>query len=228
VLADRNRGASLLSILIAGSAIFAVFMFLTYYLQQSHGYTPVGTGIAFLPMTAAVLLSSIVATNKLRARFGPRPLVVTGMLLGAAGMLYLARLGLGSSYVTGILPGLNLMGAGLGLVFSSAINSATLGVRPSDAGVASATVSAAQQVGGSLGIALLSTVASSAVTSFITTAHTHLTPMLIAHAAVHGDTTAFAWAAAMFAVGAITSGALFERGTKALRFEAAAAPVAAH
>jgi EmrB/QacA subfamily drug resistance transporter len=228
VLADRNRAASLLSILIAGSAIFAVFMFLTYYLQQSRGYTPVATGIAFLPMTAAVMLASIIATNKLRPRFGPRPLVVAGMLLGSAGMLYLTRLGLGSSYVTGILPALIMMGAGLGFVFSSAINSATLGVRPSDSGVASATVSAAQQVGGSLGIALLSTVASSAVTSFITTAHTGPTPMLIAHAAVRGDTTAFAWAAAMFAVGAIISAGLFERGTRALGLEAGAAPAVAH
>jgi hypothetical protein len=130
--------------------------------------------------------------------------------------------------VTGVLPALIMMGAGLGLVFSSAINSATLGVRPSDTGVASATVSASQQVGGSLGIALLSTVASSAVTSFITSAHTHVTRTLIAHAAVHGDTTAFAWAAAMFVVGAIISTALFERGTRALEYEVGAAPVVAH
>jgi hypothetical protein len=174
------------------------------------------------------MVASIVATNKLRARFGPRPLVAIGMLLGAGGMLYLTRLNLGSSYVTGVLPALIMMGAGLGLVFSSAINSATLGVRPSDSGVASATVSASQQVGGSLGIALLSTVASSAVTSFITTAHTRATPALIAHAAVHGDTTAFAWAAAMFAIGAIVSTALFERGTKARELEPAAAPAVAH
>jgi EmrB/QacA subfamily drug resistance transporter len=228
VVADRNRGASLLSILIAGAAIFAAFLFLTYYLQQGRGYTPVATGIAFLPMTAAVMVSSIVATNKLRARFGPRLLVATGMLLGAGGMLYLTRLGLRSSYATDILPALLLMGAGLGLVFSSAINSATLGVRPEDSGVASANVSAAQQVGGSLGIALLSTVATSAVTSFITSAHTLPTPTLMAHAAVHGDTTAFAWAAAMFAVGAVVSTALFQRGTRALELEAGAAPAVAH
>jgi hypothetical protein len=101
-------------------------------------------------------------------------------------------------------------------------------VQPADAGVASATVSASQQIGGSLGTALLSTVATSALTSFIVAAHARPTAQLVAHAAVHGDTTAFAWAAALFAAGAIIAGALFERGTKALELEPAAAVAMAH
>jgi EmrB/QacA subfamily drug resistance transporter len=228
VVTNRNRAGSFLTIGIAGSAVFAVFLFLTYYLQQGRGYSPVATGIAFLPMTAAVMISAALATNKLRARFGPRPLVVTGMLLGAGGMLYLTRLGIDSSYVTAILPALVAIGAGLGLAMASAMNSATLGVRPADAGVASATVSASQQIGGSLGTALLSTVATSALTSYITGAHTHPTQLLLAHAAVHGYVTAFAWAGVLFAIGAVISGALFEPGTKALEVEPAAAPVLAH
>lgn len=229
VITDRNRGASFLSIGIAGAAMFAVFLFLTYYLQQGRGYSPILTGVAFLPMTAAVMASAMIATTKLRARFGPRPLVVIGMLLGAGGMLYLTRLGVDSSYLTDILPTLVGMGIGLGLVMSSAMNSATLGVRPEDAGVASATVSASQQVGASLGTALLSTVATSAVTSFIAGAHAHPTRLLLAHAAVHGYSTAFGWAAAIFAVGAIVAWMLFERGTVALGVEAAAAvPATAH
>jgi EmrB/QacA subfamily drug resistance transporter len=228
VLSDRNRGASFLSIGIAGSAMFAVFLFLTYYLQQGRGYSPVATGVSFLPMMAAVMASAIIATNKLRVRFGPRPLVVAGMLLGSAGMLYLTGLGVASSYATAILPALVVMGIGLGLVMSSSMNSATLGVEAADAGVASATVSASQQIGGSLGTALLSTVASSALTSYIASAHSHPTRLLIAHAAVHGDTTAFAWAAVIFAVGAIIAGALFEHGTKALEVEGVATAVAAH
>jgi MFS family permease len=228
VVTDRNRGASFLSVGIAGAAMFAVFLFLTYYLQQGRGYSPVATGVAFLPMTAAVMASAIIATNKLRARFGPRPLVVTGMLLGATGMLYLTRLGIASSYATEILPALVVMGIGLGLVMSSSMNSATLGVEPRDAGVASATVSAMQQIGGSLGTALLSTVASSALSSYVAGAHTHPTRLLIAHAAVHGDVTAFAWAAAIFAIGAVIAGALFEHGTKALELKGATAPVVAH
>ena len=227
VVTDRNRGASLLSIVIGGAAILSLLLFLTYYLQQVRGYSPITTGVAFLPMAASVMIAAMIATNKLRPRFGPRPLVVAGMLLGAGGMLYLTRLGVASSYATGILPALVMLGIGYGLVISSSINSATLGVRPADAGVASATVSASQQIGGSLGTALLSTIATSAVTSYITGAHTHPTKSLIAHAAVHGDTTAFAWAAVMFGLGAVIAAALFDRGTRALTVDATAAPATA-
>jgi EmrB/QacA subfamily drug resistance transporter len=227
VVTDRNRGASFLSIGIAGAAVFAVFLFLTYYLQQGRGYTPIRTGVAFLPMSAAIMLSAIIATTRLRPRFGPRPLMVAGMLLGTGGMLYLTRLTMASSYASAILPALLLLGVGLGLVFSTSINSATLGVKPADAGVASATVSASQQIGGSLGTALLSTIAASAVRGYVTSAHAHPTRVLLAHAALHGDTIAFVWAAAFFAVGAVIAAFLFERGTKALRLDAAAAPATA-
>ena len=228
VVTNRNRAASFLSIGIIGAAVFAVFLFLTYYLQQGRGYSPVATGLAFLPMTAAVMASAMIATTKLRGRFGPRPLVVTGMLLAAAGMLYLTRLSIDSSYGADILPALIGIGVGMGLVMSSAMNSATLGVQPADAGVASATVSASQQIGGSLGTALLSTVATSALSSFIAASHARPTALVVAHAAVHGDTTAFAWAAAIFVAGAIVAGALFEHGTKALALEPTAAAAMAH
>jgi EmrB/QacA subfamily drug resistance transporter len=228
VVTNRNRGASFLSIGIAGAAILALLLFLTYYLQQGRGYSPVTTGLAFLPMAASVMASAMIATNKLRPRFGPRPLVVIGMLLGGGGMLYLTRLGVASSYATAILPALVMLGVGFGLVISTSINSATLGVKPADAGVASATVAASQQIGGSLGTALLSTIATSALANYIANAHTHPTRMLIAHAAVHGYTTAFAWAAAIFALGAVIAAALFERGTKALTLDASIAPATAH
>jgi len=227
VVTNRNRGASFLSIGIAGAVVFAVFLFLTYYLQQVRGYTPIRTSVAFLPISAAVVLAAIIATNRLRPRVGPRPLMTAGMLLGGGGMLYLTRLTLASSYATGILPALIMIGIGIGLVFSTSINS-TLGVEPVDAGVASATVSASQQVGGSLGTALLSTIAASALTNYITSAHTHPTRLLLAHAALHGDTTAFAWAAVIFAAGAVIAATLFEHGTKALGIKATAAPATAH
>jgi predicted MFS family arabinose efflux permease len=211
VVTDRNRGASFLSIGISGAAMFAVFLFLTYYLQQNLGYSPVSTGVAFLPMTASVMVSAMLATTKLRDRLGPRTLAVAGMSLGGLGMLYLTRLGVSSSYVTDILPALLVMGAGLGLVMSTAMNSATLGVAPADSGVASATVSAAQQVGGSIGTAMLSTIAASAVTSFMAGAHAAPSAALLAHASVHGYTMAFAWAAAIFGLGAVVAGALFAR-----------------
>jgi EmrB/QacA subfamily drug resistance transporter len=224
VVADRNRGASFLSIGIAGAAMFGVFLFLTYYLQQTRGYSPVATGIAFLPMTGAILLSAMLATTKLRAYLGPRALVVAGMALAGAGMFILTRLGVQSSYPADILPALIVMGVGIGFVMSTSMNGATLGVRPDDAGVASATVSASQQIGGSIGTALLSTLAASAATSFL--AGQRPTPGLVAHAAVHGYATGFAWAAGFFAVGAIVAAVLFERGVPDA--EVSAEPVLAH
>jgi EmrB/QacA subfamily drug resistance transporter len=214
VVADRNRGASFLAIGIAGAAIFGVFLFLTYYLQQIRGYSPITTGLAFLPMTAVIMISAVLSNTKLLARFGPRPLVVIGMLLGAAGMFELTGLDVHSSYAAHVLPALLVMGVGFGFVISSSINTATVGVRPTDAGVASATVNASQQVGGSLGIALLSTLAASAATSYLGGGRP--SSALLAGAAVHGYTTAFAWAAGIFLFGTVVSGLLFEHGVRAL------------
>ncbi len=224
VLADRNRGASFLSIGIAGAAMFGVFLFLTYYLQQTRGYSPITTGLAFVPMTAVIMVSAVLATTKLRERFGPRSLVVVGMLAGATGMFALTRLGLHSSYAADVLPALLVMGVGIGLVISSSMNNATLGVRDSDAGVASATVNASQQVGGSLGTALLSTLAASAAASYIGGGRP--SSSLLAGAAVHGYTTAFAWAAGIFLAGAVVAGLLFERGVRTV--PAGAEPVLTH
>jgi EmrB/QacA subfamily drug resistance transporter len=211
VVADRNRAASFLSVGIASAAMFGVFLFLTYYLQSDRGYSPVRTGLAFLPMTAAVVISAVLGTTYLRVRFGPRALTVLGMALGAAGMGWLTRLGLHTPYATGILPPLMVMAVGIGLVFSSGMFGATLGVVDEEAGVASATVNATQQIGGALGTALLSTLAASAANSFL---HSHLSglrpsPPLLAAAAVHGYTVGFAVAAGIFVFGAF-AGLLFE------------------
>jgi EmrB/QacA subfamily drug resistance transporter len=212
VIRDRNRGASFLSIGISGAALFAVFLFLTYFLQQNLGYSPITTGLAFIPMTATIMVTAVIGNTRLRARYGSRPLVGIGMLLSALGMLGLTRLGPGSSYAADILPSLIVIGIGTGLVFSTSMNNATLGVLPAEAGVASAMVSASQQVGGSLGTALLSSIAASAATSFIGSAHTLPTRSLIAHAAIHGYTVGFAVAAGIFLAGAVIAGLLFERG----------------
>jgi EmrB/QacA subfamily drug resistance transporter len=209
VVLDRNRGAAYISMGLAAIAMFGVFLFLTYYLQVNRGYSPVTTGLAFLPMTLVVMVTAVVATTRLRSRVGPRPLVVAGMGLGAVAMLILRGIGMHSSYVADILPALVVMGAGLGLVFSTVMNNATLGVKPADAGVASATVNAAQQVGASLGTALLSTLAASAATNFA--AGQRPTPALMAQAAIHGYTTAFTVSAGVFAAAAVIAGLLFTR-----------------
>lgn len=227
VLADRNRAGSFVSMLLAAAGMFGVFLFLTYYLQQTRGYSPVTTGLAFLPMTIVIMATAVVSNTRLRGRFGPRPLTVAGMALGSAGMLFLTGIGLDTSYVTGILPALLLVGVGLGTVFSGAITGSTLGVEARDTGVASATVTACQQVGGSLGTALLSTLASSAAASYVTSAHARPTHELIAQASVHGYTTAFAVSSCIFAAGAVVAGLLFERRA-AIPAQAPGEPVVAH
>jgi EmrB/QacA subfamily drug resistance transporter len=223
VIMDRNRAAAYISMGLAAIAMFGIFLFLTYYLQVNRGYSPVTTGLAFLPMTLVVMVTAVVATIRLRARVGPRPLMVAGMVLGALGMLMLRGIGVDTSYASGVMPGLLTIGIGLGLVFSTALNSATLGVTESDAGVASATVNAAQQVGASLGIALLSTLAASAATSFV--AGQRPTPLLLARAAIHGYTTAFTISAGIFAAAALIAGVLFTG--KAAQPQADGAPVLA-
>ena len=127
---DRNRGGSYLSVLISGAGLFGVFLFLTYYLQKTLVYSPVTTGLAFLPMVAMIIVSSTTSNAVLLPRFGPKPLVPAGMLLAALGMVILAQIGVHSTYAGHILPALLVTGLGLGLIFAPSINTATLGVQP--------------------------------------------------------------------------------------------------
>jgi EmrB/QacA subfamily drug resistance transporter len=203
IVLDRNRGGAYLSVLISGAGVFAVFLFLTFYLQNNRGYSPVTTGLAFLPMVGAIILMSTSSNAILLARVGPRPLVMTGMFLAAAGMLILAQLDVNSSYAGHILPALLVTGLGLGLIFAPSISTATLGVPPTDAGVASATVNSCQQVGGSIGTAFLNTMATAATATYLS--GKVLTPAVGAQAALHGYTVAFWWAAGIFAVGALVA-----------------------
>ena len=219
----RNRGGSYLAMLIASIGMFGVFLFLTYYLQRTLGYSPVTSGLAYLPMVACLIATSTTTSTVLLPRVGPRPLIPFGMLLAGAGMVVFAQLGVHSTYAAHVLPGLLALGVGLGFIFAPAFNTATLGVDPGDAGVASATVNTAQQVGGSLGTALLNTIATTATGSFL--AGKAASPVLVAEAAVHGYTTAFWWAAAIFAAGAVICGLLLQPGS--LRLEPAAVPAPA-
>ncbi len=207
VILERNRGGSYLSVAISAIAIFGVFLFLTYYLQQVKGYSPIITGVAFLPLSAAIVVSATSSNVRLLPKFGPRPLVAGGMLCGMAGMLLLSRLDLHSGYATSILPPLIILGLGFGLIFAPAINEATAGVAPGDAGVASAMVNTMQQVGGSIGTALLSTLAVGATTTYLRSHHAQ-GRAAVAMASVHGYRVAFLTSAAIFAVGAIMAVAL--------------------
>jgi EmrB/QacA subfamily drug resistance transporter len=225
VVLDRDRGGSFLGIGISGIGVFGVFLFLTYYLQRTLGFSPVKTGLAFLPMMGAIVTSATLMSTRVLPRTGPRPLVPTGMLLAGIAMLLLTRVGVHTGYATHILPALLLAGAGLGMVFAPSMATATGNVRPQDAGVASALVNTMQQVGGSIGVALLSTLSATAVTSFVA-AHGGPTPGTAAAAAVHGYTTAFWWAAGIFFLGAILTSVLLRSG--APEHDPAAAPLLAH
>ncbi|KOG69075.1 multidrug MFS transporter [Streptomyces antibioticus] len=218
VLADRDRAAALSTVLISSAGMFGVFLFLTYYLQSTLGYSPVKNGVAFLPMVAALMVMAQLSTNWLVPRIGPKIVVPTGLLLAVGGMVWLTRLGLHSSYAPHVLPPLLLLGAGLGMSMPAAMSYATLGVRASDQGVASAAVNTTQQVGGSISTALLNTLATSAATDY---AKHHLTdPLVKANAALHSYTVAYWWSAGFFAFAVLVTVLLFRaRKRAALRTE---------
>ncbi|HEY4462655.1 MAG TPA: MFS transporter [Streptosporangiaceae bacterium] len=201
VIIDRTRGGSYVAVGITGIAIFGIFLFLTYYLQQVKAYSPLTTGLLFLPMVATILVASTLSSVVLLPRVGPRALITAGMLLSAGGTAYLSQLTVTSSYPVDVLPALLAMGLGFGMIFAPAINTATAGVPPEDSGVASALVNTMQQVGGSIGISILSTIAASATASYLAAHHTGA--QALAAAATQGYTVAFAISAGLLGFGAV-------------------------
>ena len=199
IIRDRGRGGAYTTIALAGAGVFAVFLFLTYFLQQQLGLSPLTTGLAFLPLTGVLVVTSTTVQTRVIQHTGVKPLVLAGTALGALSMFLFTRLTPGSTYAADVLPGLLVLGVGMGCIFAPAFSTATLGVEGREAGVASAMVNTSQQVGGSVGTSLLSTIFASAVASY-TADHLHAAGLANA-AAVHGYTTAFWWAVAIFAVG---------------------------
>jgi EmrB/QacA subfamily drug resistance transporter len=201
VILDPTRGGAYVAVGISGVAIFGTFLFLTYYLQVIKGDSPLTTGLLFLPMIACILISSNLSSIVGLPRLGPRVLIAAGMLLGGAGLGYLTRLTVTSSYPGAVLPALLIMGLGFGMIFAPAINTATAGVARQDSGVASALVNTMQQVGGSIGTSALSTIALTATASYLVTHPSgRLAPAV---AATHGYTTAFTVSAALLGLGFI-------------------------
>jgi EmrB/QacA subfamily drug resistance transporter len=199
VIADRTRGGSYAALGLSAVSLFGASLFLTFYLQQTKGYSPIRTGLAFLPLTGTILITAVSVNVIFLRRVGPRPLLTLGMLLAAAAMAWLAQLTPDSSYAGHLLPALLVLGVGLGNIFAPAIASATYGVDPQDTGVASAMVNTMQQVGGSIGTAVLSSIAAGA-----TAASTLPAPQ----ATVHGYTVAFWVAAGILAAGGIVVGSI--------------------
>ncbi|GAA4682972.1 DHA2 family efflux MFS transporter permease subunit [Frondihabitans cladoniiphilus] len=213
VLLDRTRGAAYLAIGISGIGSFAVFLFLTYYLEDTLGFTPIQTGIGFLPMVGMLIVGAGAAGAALMPRFGPRPLVAAGCTLAAIGMAILTTIGIHTTYAGGVLPALLILGLGLGLVFGPAQNAATSGAKSDEAGVASALVNTAQQIGGSIGTAVFSALAASTIANYL---HDHAAtarqPATVTAATLSSYHLVFWIAAGTFLLSGIVAALLFRSG----------------
>jgi EmrB/QacA subfamily drug resistance transporter len=209
---DRARGGAYASIMIAGCSVFAVFLFLTFFMQQNLGYSPLKTGVAFLPLSALIFIMAPTVQTRLLPRFGVRPIIMTGMTLGAIAMLgFFAQLTPSSTYVGHVLPGLLILGFGMPCIFAPSFATATLGVARYEAGVASAMVNTCQQVGGAVGTAVLSTIFATSAANYA--ADHRGVPG--AAAAVHGYTSAFYVAAVLFLIGLLVASVLLPRRIEA-------------
>ena len=206
VVLDRNRGGAYLVFLLVGAGLFAMFLFLTYYFQVNLGYSPVRTGFAFLPFSIGIILSAGVVAQLL-PRTGPRPLMVGGLLLAVAGMLMLTQVEADTSYAGWVLPAELLMSVGMAGVFIPGSSTALVNVSHHDTGIASAVLNTSQQVGGSLGTALLNTLFAGAVTSYL--ADNARSPedaqRLAPSAFIAGYHVAFFWGAVLLAAATVVA-----------------------
>ena len=220
ILADRNRGGSYVASLLVGIAMFATFLFLTYYFQGTLGYSAIRTGFAFLPFSVGIITGATLA-SRLLPRVGPRALMVAGFGLAAAGLGLFTMVHADSSYLVHIMPAELIVSMGMGTSFVPLSSTALIGVNPSDAGVASALVNTTQQTGGTLGVSLLNTVAATAAAHYLV--GRSATPAVQAAALVHGYTTAFTISASLLGLAAVLSFLLL----RATRADVAPQPVVA-
>jgi Na+/melibiose symporter-like transporter len=223
ILIDRNRGGAYLASLLTGAGLLGAFLFLTFYFQVVLRYTPLKAGVASLPVTAGVMVAAVVA-SQLMPRVGAKLPMVIGGVVASAGMVYLTQIGVSTSFATHVLPAELVLGLGLGLTFVPVSSLALVGVPEHDAGAASATLNATQQVGGSLGTALLNTIYTTAVANYVA-GHLPPSPRTQLEALVHGYTTAFAWGAAMLVVSAVVIMVFIRVRKEDLRADAAAVHV---
>lgn len=215
IIADRNRGGSLLMILIAGCAMFAAFLFLTYFLQVDLRYSPLRTGVAFLPMIGGLMGGVAFSNLVLVPRLGARPVVPSGLLIASVAMWWLSQLDPGSTYSSGVLGPMLLLGLGLGTAMAPSMNLATYDIDPADAGAGSAMVNTCQQIGGAVGAAALSAVFTTAVTDHLGAHHPaggRAGAALQAAATIDGYSAAFTVAAWLFLAGAVITPMLLRSG----------------
>lgn len=221
VVLDRNRGGAFLTSLLVGCAMLGTFLFLTYFFQGTLHYSAFKTGIAFLPFSFGIVIGAGLA-SRLLPRIGPRILMVAGLLGAGAGLVWFTRLTPDSQYLAHVLPAVIVVSIGMGLTFVPMSSTALIGVDPKDAGVASALVNATQQVGSSLGTALLNTVAASATASYLA-ANLHEAGVLAA-APVHGYTTGFAVSAGLIFLAAAVAALVIRASRSEVQPEEAFVP----
>ena len=208
VVTERNRGGSYLTTLLIGLGLLGTFLFLTYYLQQTLHYSALKTGLAFLPFSVGIVAGAT-ASSRLMLRLPPRIIMSAGLLMAITGILLFSRIGVHSSYWLLLFPAEIFSSFGMGMVFVPVNNTALVGVAPSDAGVASALINSTQQVGGSVGTALLNTIATSATASYLA-GHAiaggvagGVSAAAVSAATVHGFSVAFAVAGAILGLALI-------------------------
>jgi MFS family permease len=190
--------------LLSGAGLFAMFFFLTLYMQDVLHYSALKTGLAFLPISAVIVTSATIG-SRILGRVGARPILVTGFLAAATGLALLVRVSPTTGYLDVVLPSILLIGAGMGAAFVSMTSSAVAGVPREDAGVASALLNASQQIGGSLGLAVLTAVATA---RFDAVRPVHPTPASIASATTSSWVWGFVVAALLLLGAAVVSGLL--------------------
>jgi len=208
ILSNRNRAGSFLAIIFAVLGMYGTFLSLTYLLQTVDGYSPLKTGVAFLPLMVVNGLAATQLASRLMPHLRTRLLVVPGLLIAAVGVALLSQLTTHSSYAANILPTELLLGLGLGLALVPCVSTATNKAEPRDVGITSATTNTSQQIGASVGTALLNTVAATATAAYLST-HAH-TANVVAQATVHGFAVASVWAAASLTIGAVVGGILID------------------
>lgn len=205
VILDRNRGGSFLASLLVGCAMLGTFLFLTYFFQGTLHYSVLKTGFAFVPFSAGIVVGAALSSHLL-PRVGPRALMAAGLMAATVGVVLFTRITVDTSYLALVLPAEVVVSLGMGTTFVPMSSTALVGVDPKDAGVASALVNTTQQVGSSLGTALLNTVAASAASSFIL-AHGRVSDVARL-APVHGYTMGFTVSACLLLAAVVTVGFL--------------------
>lgn len=222
VIADRNRGAANLVGFLVNGGLFGVFLFSTYFLTEALGYSPLQTGLSFVPVVLGIIVTSTLVGSRLAARFGPRYLITAGALIAALGLAMQTGTSPSSAFAADILPGLIVYGLGLGIVFGRLQEAATARAENRDIGVASALINASHEVGGAAGIALISSLAAGAAAALLASTP-HSSAALVTVESYH----AALWVAVgLYVLAALVSLILFRSGT--IEVDPDAEPVLGH